>query len=331
MMDVAVCFSGFGHHSKGTRMRTRCVVAIIAFGLIWNILSLAQPVTGKETTSGHPRTVRDILWVWGNAEMARGNDAEHTFATFAESSPARRAELLGTPNALMAGDGIPNDQQLARAQTESVKRCRRIVWEIMPDGSDNNTDMAQLYKNCEYKQRTIQIHKLKDEYPQIEGVLLDDMTSVAVDQGFKPEHIRALKQHLASGKQSVDVWGVFYTMNFGRENINKYISELDVINLWTWDAKDIVNLEKNVAYCRKTFPGKPIMLGLYLYDYGNGGGAPRRIPMDLLKLQCETALKLAKDGRIAGIVFLTIDNDPGVVQWTSDWIKRVADQPLPNK
>ena len=115
-------------------------------------------------------------------------------------------------------------------------------------------------------------------------------------------------------------------MNFDRPEIDDYIKELDGIQLWTWHATNLVNLEENVAHCERKYPGKPIVLGLYLYNYGIDVGRP--MARDLLKHQCEVALKLAHAGRIEGIVFLTINDDPGAVQWTADWIARVGDQKL---
>ena len=111
-------------------------------------------------------------------------------------------------------------------------------------------------------------------------------------------------------------------MTLDRENIRDYIDELDVINLWTWHANDIVDIEANVARCETLFPGKPIVAGLYLYDYGDG----RRIPLDLLEMQCETALRLVHAGRIEGIEFTTINNDDAAVAWTANWLRRVGDQ-----
>lgn len=264
------------------------------------------------------KTVRDILWIWGNPEMAKGNDADHTLATFAQASPARRAELLRVPNIVMAGSGVPNDQQLALKQTETIKHAPGIVWEILPDGDADYRD------KFEYVRRAEQVKELNAKYPQVEAVLLDDMTSVAISKGFKPEHIRGLRTQLAKDRKPIPIWGVVYTMNFGIKNIADYVNELNTINLWTWHAKDLVNLEENVAHCERTFPGKPIVLGLYLRDYG----AASRMPRDLHEKQCATALKLAKAGRIAGIVFLTIDNDPEILAWTADWIARVGHEPL---
>ena len=120
------------------------------------------------------------------------------------------------------------------------------------------------------------------------------------------------------------IWGVVYTMSLNRPNINDYIKELDVVRLAEWHAKNVVHLEQHVAHCERLFPDKPIVLGLYLYDYGAG----RPIPRDLLETQCETALRLAHAGRIEGIEFTTINNDPAAVAWTADWLRRVGDQEI---
>jgi hypothetical protein len=61
-----------------------------------------------------------------------------------------------------------------------------------------------------------------------------------------------------------------------------------------------------------------------MYDYGDN----RRIPMQLHKRQCETALKLAHAGRIRGIIFLSVSDDPEVVGWTAEWVKRVGSQKI---
>jgi hypothetical protein len=253
------------------------------------------------------------MWVWGNPEMA--TEGQHTVETFVHASPAERAAILGVPNVIMAGQGLPDEDSESERLTSQVAGLGRMVWEISPDGKGEN-------RPFEYRDRMAQIRALADKYPKIEGVLLDDMSTVAISHGFKPEHVRRIREELPGKSSSIKIWGVVYTMSLNQEGIGDYIQELDVINLWTWHAKDIVDIEKNVALCEQAYPGKPIVLGLYLYDYGGGG----RIPPSLLKQQCETALALAHAGRIKGIVFLTINNDPGAVTWTANWIKEVGGQ-----
>lgn len=285
-------------------------VILLAGALGW--LAVAQSPVDE---AAPPKLMRDLLWVWGNPEMTE--PGEHTLATFAQAGPAERAKLLGVPNVVMAGTGLPNDQQQAEELSASVAHCARVVWEITPDGEGIGPPFV-------YRSRTAQIRELRDEFPNLVGVLLDDMSTGKIDRGFKPEHIRAIRARLGGKYRAVKVWGVVYTMSLDRPHIDDYIRELDVVNLWTWHARDVVDLEKNVARIEQVAPDKPIVLGLYLYDYGTG----RRIPMDLLKTQCETALKLAHNKRIEGIVFLTIDNDPEALEWTAEWIKKVGQAAL---
>jgi len=263
-----------------------------------------------------PQTVREALWVWGNPEM--GQPGEASAERFAHATSRGRAKVLGTPNVLMAGSGLPENAAEALSWTNDVGDAPRLVWEIMADGQDNNKPPF------EYKQRISVLKPLVKRYPQIEAVLIDDMTSVAASHGFLPEHLRGIKDELKKQELPLDLWGVLYTMNFPLPGTDPLVRELDVINLWHWHAKDTANLEANVAECERRYPGKPIVAGLYLYDYGDG----RRMPLDIHEAQCETALKLLKEQRIRGIVFLSINDDPEVVKWTADWIKRVGDEPL---
>ncbi len=261
-----------------------------------------------------PEVIHDLIWVWGNPEM--GKPGKHTLATFAQASPSQRARLLGVSNIVMAGAGLPNDDRQADVLTRQVSSFRRLIWEIRADGKGGPPFV--------YKNRIARLRRLVDKYPHIEAVLLDDMSTLGIDKGFKPEHIRHIRELLAGKYASVNIWGVVYTMSLNREGINDYIKELDVINLWTWHAKDVVKLESTVAHCERLFPNKPIVVGLYLFDYGD----QRLIPQNLLRQQCETALQLAHAGRIKGIVFLTIDNDPESLVWAADWIKQVGGQKL---
>ncbi len=267
-----------------------------------------------------PKKVRDVLWVWGNPEMAQGDDARHTLATYAQASPARRATLLGgVPNIVMAGRGLPDDPNTAAAQTEAVKNAARLAWEILPDSAKGGEYSEGV--TFDYTRRVALLKKLRTSYPQIEAVLLDDMSSVAVRKGFKPEHLTALKKLLDG---DFALWGVVYTHTLDRPGINEYVKQLDLISVWTWNAKHLVDRDKHIEHLEKTFPGKPILLGLYLYNFGGPGPMPR----DMLELQCHNALRLAHEGRITGIVFLTIHNDADTMKWVADWIKRVGDEPL---
>lgn len=263
-----------------------------------------------------PARVRDLLWVWGNPGM--GKPGEHTAATFAQAPSAERARILGVPNVVMAGAGLPHDRALAEKLTAEVAHAPRLVWEIMADGD------AEHSAKFVYRQRIADLAVVARKFPQIEAILIDDMTSVAASKGFRPQHLKNIKQLLEQHRLPQKLWGVVYTMNLPKDTTDPLARELDGIQLWHWHARDTAKMEQYVAECEKRYPGTPIVLGLYLHDYGGG----RNMPLDIHRRQCETALKLIHEKRAVGIVFLTINNNESIVQWTADWVKRVGGQEI---
>ena len=276
----------------------------------WVETAPGQDKANQDRSGAQAKCIRDLLWVWGNEA---GTPGPHTIATFASARPARQAELLGVPNIVMMGS-VPKEVD---ARVREVVATPRVVWQISPDGKRNPPFACT--------EQIDRIGKLVERYPRIEhGVILDDLSTGLMSNGIKPEHIRRMYQVIAKNRPTVEIWGVIYTMSFNQPHLDDYIKELDVLNLWTWHAKDTVNLEKNVAHCEQKHPHKPIVVGLYMYDYGDN----RKIPMELHKQQCETALKLAHAGRIRGIIFLSTADAPEAIAWTADWIKRVGSQKI---
>lgn len=312
------------------RIGTMCVAGLCGLLLVVGVSCFSGQAQGEDGPAASqasaigapervpaPKVMRDLMWVW--ATEGRVTPGKHTLATYVEADAVERLGLLGVPNILGAGSGLPKEDEKAWALTKKWQVANRLVWEIATDDGSHKPPFS-------YVKTAARIRKLAREYPKIEGVLLDDMTSMSVNAGFKGEHVVALRQELARDGQDIRVWGVVYTMNMRQKHrgIDAIIEALDVINMWVWNARDIPKIEPDVAYLQKHFPDKPIVLGLYLKNYGGGG----RMPMHLLKQQCETALKLAHQGRIVGMVFLTIDNDKEVLEWTADWISRVGDQEI---
>ena len=262
-----------------------------------------------------PRFVRDIMWVWNTYDRAQPD--EHTLATYAEANATQKMQLLNIPNVMMCGSGLPADDKQAFELTHGVSNANRLVWEITTDNGLHKPPFA-------YTKTAARVRRLVDEYPKIEAILLDDMSSLSVNAGFKAAHILAIRDLLPDKYSNVKIWGVVYTMNMRQPGMDAIIKTLDVVNLWVWNARDLVDLDKHVAFIEQLVPEKPIVLGLYLFNYGGGG----RITPNLLESQCQTALNLAQTGRIGGMVFLTITNDTETLQWTANWIQEVGEQKI---
>ena len=262
-----------------------------------------------------PDQLHEMLWAWGNPEM--GQPGVHTSATYAQASPMERAQILGVPNVIMAGYGLPDSDEAAVQAMAALEDAQRVIWEISPRTGDASNPF-------DYSDTIARVRRLASTHPKIEGVLLDDMSTVAIDAGLKPDHIRAIRDQLGPDGERIRILGVVYTMNLNDPHLDEYVRELDVINLWTWHARDLAQLDENVAYCAARWPDKPIILGLYMHDYGDG----RSIPLDLLQHQNETAFALVQDKRIQGVVFLSIDNEPETILQTAQWVRTQTGQPL---
>jgi len=118
-----------------------------------------------------------------------------------------------------------------------------------------------------------------------------------------------------------------YTVQYTWQDVNEMIPHLpyiDVINLWVWVGNTHewqVKMDYGIEqYKAKT--GKPILLGLFLHDYG---GTDQAMAMDILELQFKQAVKYAKNGLIDGFVILQSgwfdqENHRPQVMWVKEYL-----------
>jgi hypothetical protein len=260
-------------------------------------------------------TIGDYLWVWGNPELSltiSNNDAH-----FGAASPISRAQMLGIRNVSMCGLGVPETTVYSQMLMQPVAHLDRIVWEISPDAGSK----------FQFTNKIAQIAELLKTYDSIEGVIIDDMSTVYRSEGLDPANLMDVRDALPTAPDGwrVRFYGVIYTMSLKDKGIEQFIRPLDVINLWTWSAEHNEQWSDNVRLVQKHGPGKPIVIGLYLTNYG--GKKPMTTKM--MAAQCKTALAMLKRKRIFGINFLLHGKEePEIVAWTRDWVKHVSDQPL---
>ncbi|MBC8236527.1 hypothetical protein H8E77_43830, partial [bacterium] len=125
----------------------------------------------------------------------------------------------------------------------------------------------------------------------------------------------------------LDLWVVLYTNDFDLECLRPHLDLCDAVMMWTWQASDLVHLEKNFARLEDIAVNNRKILGLYMYDYG----ARRPMPVDLMEMQCEMGLRWLREGRIEGMIFLAsciCDLGLDAVEWTQSWIAKVGDQKI---
>lgn len=139
---------------------------------------------------------------------------------------------------------------------------------------------------------------------------MDDMTSGSTTiTREKVEQIASISTNLKKHNPALELFGVVYQHELAEKDFSEILPYLDGVNLWFWSQEKLLELEKSVDHCRYHFPGKKILLGLFLHDYGtaDAGALP-----ELLLYQLKGARAMLGSGKIDGLVIL---GDREILKW----------------
>ncbi len=169
------------------------------------------------------------------------------------------------------------------------------------------------------------------EFPTHESICLTlepgEKRTILPKLMLTPEELGKARKRLDNiDGRRLDLSVVVYTHQM-EASLAQVLDACDVILLWTWRPEDIKNMPENLAKARRLFPGKRIRLGCYMWDFSVG----KPLSMELMKWQCDFALRSLRAGEIEGIIFLgTNICDLGIdtVEWTREWVLRVGETPL---
>lgn len=264
--------------------------------------------------------VRDKLWFFGvrphqddvNMHRRQGQRLRRK----SRITPAEGALMFDIPNMIMVtceGEPIPFSED-AYGYAESFITMDKVLWSgiSMPVKQHGGVEEAFI---CD----------LAEKYPNITGAFLDDfMISFRGEENVNEKaekFLRDMRARLDKACRPMDLWMVWYT--YETENTApEVIDQVDGFALWTWDNNELPLLEERFEKLEKAFPNKRKMLGIYLYDFPNY----RMVPLDLMELQCNVALKLLQEKRIEGIIILgngLMGMGMESELWMREWLKKV--------
>ena len=145
---------------------------------------------------------------------------------------------------------------------------------------------------------------------------------------FSLPALKELRRRLEAGEPPLDLWVVLYTGEFGLPFLQEHLALCDVVTMWTWQAADLELLGGSFARFEELVGDRRKVLGLYMWDCGTG----QPMPLDAMATQCELGLSWLKQGRIEGMILLAsciCDLDLETVEWTREWIRAHAGEPVP--
>jgi hypothetical protein len=336
--------------NRGISRRAVLGSAALAAAGRWASAEAAGPVAVPAAAARPRSTVRDRFWIFtvfaggDNPSLERGHVHGGSRMT-----PAEGAFWLGVPNLLLIrSDDKPPlpSRQPGYARTSfqqyaaSFQPLDRVVWSVVGSGGQGGMDELE------------PVIELAREFPNIAGVYLDDFIvdvrrrpdgRDAGRPAMPPSELKRARRRLESLGRPMDFWVTLYTHEINPRRkagwlpfrgcdppLADFLDLFDVLTLWTWNSRELVALEENLAALRAIAPRTArIALGLYLWDYHNA----QPVPMELMRHQCELGLKWLRENRIQEMIFLAntvLDVGIPTAEFARRWIAQVGSQPLPS-
>ncbi len=250
-----------------------------------------QPNAAGSGNAGKP-TFRDIGWVW----EGQGIDPKVPPSIYGLGQGARyfglsRVNFLFHPNDVHA-------LRLLQDYDEVTCDISKWGWEWNEDGRP-----ACKAKSDPVTVRTEgeNVARLAKQFQNITGVYCDDLLGLMKSFKYGPREFGDIRSAIRNLDPNLKLWTVVYTHEFEEvEFWTEMRPHMDVVTLWIWSSEDIVHMPEYVDQCRKLFPDKPIVMGVYLRDYTPM--AP--VPVDRVKSQMEGIADLVEKGKLSGYSIL---------------------------
>ena len=233
----------------------------------------------------------DDLWLWGGPTPEWGG-------SMLPDTLMRTAPTFNAENGVYVY-GATNEEMIAR-HAGMKKLLAMVTTTCRAPGQQPET-------NAECAEK---LSRLSLKYPNIKGGMMDDMTAQLDDvTPEKVEQIATVNKHLKMHNPALELYGVVYCHELGKKNFSQIHPLLDGVNLWFWYQEELLEIERYVDLCRENFPGKKILMGLFLHDYGtaDAGALP-----ELLLHQLSHARAFLAEGKINGLVIL---GDREIMKW----------------
>jgi hypothetical protein len=240
-------------------------------------------------TRGLAKIDTDKLWVWGGPTPYWGG-------SMADDTLVRGADYFAADNVVYVY-GPTNEKMLSlhskykRMLCQINANCRTPG--ALEGGSEE--DNAEL------------LSRLSLQFPNVIGAMCDDVvvgSKDVIESGPFEKRYAALKKH----NSALKMYGVIYGHELHKD-FTSILPYLDVINLWLWDMDHILQYDEFIALAQQKFPGKPIISGIFLHEYGvtDAGNSP-----ELLAYQLDRAREFITRDIVEGVILL---GDREIKKW----------------
>jgi len=223
------------------------------------------------------------LWNWGHLEGSH----DHYTKSKNTMTPERFADEYGVKNAFIISF-TGNIQPPFDGMADRFSVIRELKWSVLGDASTplpehelgNTPDIIDVLDRA-----------------NITGGIVDDFFDPNRMERFTPEVLKKIKAELnAHGR---DFWCVLYDRQLTLD-LSPYVDCFDGITFWIWNPENVCRMDEYYKTLRGIIgEDKPLMLGIYLFDYEGGC----QIPAEIFESQISRYFDMLKTGDIEGVIF----------------------------
>ncbi len=272
----------------------------------------------------HAQTIRDRFWLWGMKVNALQETSDYAALSFGTSTLTveQAIQRTGVRNVIMAGL-LP----IVQESLDAMPSAERIIckWSLHK-GLDGNNVMN--YDGC--LSRLMAAKELALDDTRIEGFLVDDFSTGSIEAGVQPEHLNRLQFANAVHSPFMLLSATIYTMSLERPELVDLLPFFAHFLVPLWHADQIGTLPTALDRLSELSGGKPMMLCLYVFNFGTNTSIPR----ELMQRQLDMAEELLCEERITGLAICgtcMMDLDWEANHCLYEWLDRVGDRTIERK
>jgi len=290
---------------------------------------------------GCGRRLADMCWMWGH-ETGQVDGAGNAWGLDVGTNAVEMT--AGALSFGLRNLNVVRWDKPGRGFRESLAGMRRVTWPI--------TGYPKAGVKCDYDSHADWCFEAAREMPNVTGFELDDFFNpdkdkskeILVDTPTGPRRIcrtafpysqlRELRKRMDAFGRPLDLRMVVYDELFDKcaadTDLLPALELADTVTYWTWCAKNIGRFPENFARLRRLVPGKRVLIGVYLWDFGD----KREMPREQLERLLTFGLDLWRKGEADGFVFLcsSLCSRPlPAVEGAREWLVRHADERRPEK
>ena len=230
---------------------------------------------------GPTRFSRDNTWIWGGPTPYWGGSMEPDCAV-------KGAQYFNLKNIVYMYGAV--DEPSVRLH----KNAKKLLCQLSSISRSPGVVCGSDAENAEL------LSKLSLRYPNIKGGVIDDLIG-NYGRNISLRELTQISSALKKHNAQLKLYSVVYAAELDSPFLKNIDPHVDAVNLWVGLKHQLPSMDLAVEKCRFAFPGKEIMLGIFIYDYF---AADQPNGKEILEIQLKRAKKYLSEGKIHDMVIL---------------------------